>query len=102
MFIETARQWIEELRRADKLGDRSPRDLEDLAEEFARRLEDFFNGEVSRQLEACGKAADYERMLLYDGQYIHKYLNQSIPGYPAFRQEVLGKAKEKILGDFER
>ena len=101
MFIETARQWIQELRQAGKLKDRSPSDLESLTEEVGRRLEDFFNQEVSRHLEGCGKVADYERMLLYDGQYVHKYLNQAIPGYPAFRAEVFDKAKKKLLADLE-
>ena len=45
------------------------------------------------------KAVEFERMLLYDGQYMNKYLNQTIPAYPAFRLEVFSKARKVILGD---
>jgi hypothetical protein len=38
---------------------------------------------VVKQLKPVGKAADFERMILYDRQYVHKYLNQVIPGYYA-------------------
>jgi hypothetical protein len=38
-------------------------------------------------------------MLLYDSQYTHKYLNQTIPGYYGFRAEVFEKAREKIVGE---
>jgi hypothetical protein len=38
-------------------------------------------------------------MLLYDSQYMNKYLNQTIPGYPGFQKNIFDTAKKNILGD---
>jgi hypothetical protein len=46
-----------------------------------------------------GKDAEFERMLLYDSQYTHKYLNQTIPGYYGFRAEVFAQARKTITGE---
>ncbi len=54
---------------------------------------------MTRQLEPLGKAAEFERMLLYDSQYTHKYLNQTIPSYYGFRAEIFNKARKIILGE---
>ncbi|MDD2672000.1 MAG: hypothetical protein PHW43_06280 [Syntrophales bacterium] len=72
--------------------------VEALASEYAGKLEEFFNAEVARQLEIYGKLEEYERMLLYDTQYMSKYLNQTIPGFPAFRMEIFARAKKAIAG----
>ncbi|HRR40833.1 MAG TPA: hypothetical protein P5244_06340 [Syntrophales bacterium] len=99
MYLETARRWVAELQDSGKLSDLDSDAFEKLAQEYARRLEEFYLEEVARQMEKCGKAVEFERMLLYDGQYMNKYLNQTIPAYPAFRLEVFSKARKVILGD---
>jgi hypothetical protein len=99
MYIETARRWIAELREEGKLKDLESDALEKLAGDYAKRLEDIYLEEVTRQMEKYGKADEFERMLLYDGQYMNKYLNQTIPAYPAFRLEIFSKARKIILGD---
>jgi len=78
MFKETALTWIAELEKAGKLKEQDTTARDQLADDYARRLEEIFNQEVTRQLEPLGKAAEFERMLLYDSQYTHKYLNQTI------------------------
>ena len=45
-----------------------------------------------------GKVADFERMLIWDTQYTHKFLNQTIPGYPSFKMEIMERARKAILG----
>jgi phosphoserine aminotransferase len=99
MYIGTARRWIAELQDEGKLSGLDSDALETLANDYARRLEEIYLEEVTRQMEKYGKAEEFERMLLYDGQYMNKYLNQTIPGYPAFRMEIFSKARKIILGD---
>ena len=99
MFRETALTWIAELEDRGKLGPLDGELRSSLADEYALQLEEIFNEEVSRQLEPLGKAAEFERMLLYDSQYTHKYLNQTIPGYYGFRTEIFEKARKIILGE---
>jgi hypothetical protein len=99
MFREAALTWISEL---EEGGKHTPLDAESrskLANEYAQRLEEIFNEEVSRQLKPLGKDAEFERMLMYDSQYTHKYLNQTIPAYYGFRAEVFKKARRIILGE---
>jgi hypothetical protein len=98
MFKETALTWIAELEEAGKLRDLDAESRGRLAGDYAAQLEEIFNAEVSRQLEPIGKAAEFERMVLYDSQYTHKYLNQTIPSYYGFRAEIFEKAKAIILG----
>jgi len=99
MYIETARRWIAELRMEGKLADLDSEQLETLANDYAQKLEKIFTEEVTRQMEKYGKADEFERMLLYDSQYMNKYLNQTIPAYPAFRMEIFSKARKIILGE---
>ena len=99
MFKETALSWIAELEEAGKLGPLDGERRGRLADEYALKLEEIFNEEVSRQLGPLGKAAEFERMLLYDSQYTHKYLNQTIPSYYGFRTEIFEKARKIILGE---
>jgi hypothetical protein len=99
MFSETAQRWIEELKARGKLQELDDAELRRLADDYARRIEAFYDEAVRRQLEPVGKVAEYDRMILFDTQYLHKYLNQTIPGYPAFRFEVLQEARKAILGD---
>jgi hypothetical protein len=99
MFKETALTWIAELEKAGKLKEQDTTARDQLADDYARRLEEIFNQEVTRQLEPLGKAAEFERMLLYDSQYTHKYLNQTIPSYYGFRTEIFNKARKIILGE---
>ncbi len=101
MYIETARRWIAEQQDEGKLKGLDPEALEKLAQEYARRLEEIFTEEVTLQMERYGKAHEFERMLLYDGQYMNKYLNQTIPGYPAYRMEIFARARKIILGEGE-
>jgi hypothetical protein len=99
MFKETALTWIADLESAGKLAPLDGERRNRLADEYAAKLEEIFNQEVSRQLEPLGKASEFERMLLYDSQYTHKYLNQTIPGYYGFRAEIFEKARKIIVGD---
>lgn len=97
MFDETARMWIREMIERGTLRSEDEESLTQIAKDYARQLEDFFYREVTLHLEKSGKAAEFERMILYDSQYIHKYLNQTIPGYPGFRADIFNKAKKAIL-----
>jgi hypothetical protein len=98
MFEETARQWVREMSQEGKLSGCNEEFLKQLTKDYARRLEDIFTREVKKTLEDSGKAGEFERMLLYDGQYINKYLNQIIPGYPGFRKDLFERAKKLVLG----
>jgi hypothetical protein len=93
-FYETAKQWVEELRAQNKCDSSN---AEQLAREYAQKLEAFFNEEIKKQLAPVNKADEFERMLLWDTQYMNKYLNQTIPAFYAFREEVFKKAKKFIL-----
>lgn len=99
MFRETALHWISELEEAGKISRLDHESRSKLADDYAEKLEELFNEAVARQLEPLGKAAEFERMLLYDSQYMHKYLNQTIPSYYGFRAEIFEKAKKIILGE---
>jgi hypothetical protein len=99
MFRETALTWIAELQEAGKLTDLDAETRNKLANDYAQKLEDYFNEAIVNQLKPVGKAADFERMVLYDSQYVHKYLNQMIPGYYGFRSEIFDQAKKAILGE---
>jgi len=99
MFKETALTWIAELEKAGTLKEQDTPARNQLADDYARRLEEIFNQEVPLHLEPLGKAAEFERMLLYDSQYTHKYLNQTIPSYYGFRAEIFNKARKIILGE---
>lgn len=99
MFLETALTWISELEEAGKIGSLDTESRRKLANDYASKLEEIFNEYVVRQLEPLGKAAEFERMLLYDSQYTHKYLNQTIPSYYGFRAEIFEKARKIILGE---
>jgi hypothetical protein len=99
MFLETALTWIAELEEAGNISSLDTESRRRLANDYAQKLEEIFNEDVAKQLEPLGKAAEFERMLLYDSQYTHKYLNQTIPGYYGFRAEIFEKARKIILGD---
>ena len=98
MFEETARQWVREMFQEGKLDGCDGEFLKQLTKDYARQLEEIFTCEVKRNLEKTGKVGEFERMLLYDSQYINKYLNQTIPGYPGFRTDLFEKARKIILG----
>lgn len=98
MFEETARLWIREMLEGCKLHGSDHEFLMRLTKDYARQLEDFFYCEVRNNLEKSGKAEEFERMLLYDSQYMNKYLNQVIPGYAGFKADIFDKAKKMILG----
>jgi hypothetical protein len=98
MFQETASQWIDELDKEGKLANMDAEGRKVLVRDYATRIEEFFVTEVTRQLEPMGKVADFERMLIWDTQYTNKFLNQTIPGYPSFKIEILEKARKAILG----
>jgi hypothetical protein len=96
MFYETAKEWVDELRGQNKCDSDA---AEELVRKYAKRLEEIFNEEAKKQLEPIHKADEFERMLLWDGQYINKYLNQTIPAFYSFREEVFRKAKKIILNE---
>ena len=98
MFQDTASEWIEELDKEGKLGNIDADSRRALVRDYAIQIEEFFVAEVTRQLEPMGKVADFERMLIWDTQYTHKFLNQTIPGYPSFKMEILERARKTILG----
>ena len=99
IYEETARQWVAEIEQQGKCAYTGQEERERVIRDYARRLEEIFHQEVARQLGESGKARDFERMLLYDTQYIDKFLNQAIPAFPSFRTEVFNKAKRIILGE---
>jgi hypothetical protein len=99
MFKETALAWIAELQETGKLTDLDAETRNRLANDYAQKLEEYFNEAVVYQLKPVGKAADFEKMLLYDSQYVHKYLNQLIPGYYGFRADIFNQARKVILGE---
>ena len=98
MFQDTASEWIEELDKEGKLGNIDADSRRALVRDYAIRIEEFFVAEVTKQLEPMGKVADFERMLIWDTQYTHKFLNQTIPGYPSFKMEIMERARKAILG----
>ena len=99
MFKETALSWIADLEEAGRINGLDAVDRGKLADDYAAKLEAFFNEAVANQLKPLGKDTEFERMLLYDSQYTHKYLNQTIPSYYGFRAEVFEKARKTIIGD---
>jgi len=99
MFKEIALTWISELQEMGKLPDLDPEARNRLAADYTQKLEEYFNEAVVNQLKPVGKAADYEKMMLYDSQYVHKYLNQVIPGYYGFRADIFNQARKAILGE---
>jgi hypothetical protein len=98
MFQEIAGQWIDELDQEGKIGNLDEEGRRTLTRDYAARIEEYFVAEVTRQLEPMGKVADFERMLIWDTQYTHKFLNQTIPGYPSFKMEILERARKAIIG----
>jgi hypothetical protein len=75
MFEETARQWVREMQQEGKFSGYDEEFLKHLIKDYARQLEEIFTCEVKKNLEKTGKVGEFERMLLYDSQYINKYLN---------------------------
>lgn len=98
MFREETAQWIKDMRNEGKLAALDEAALSKLADEYTIKLEDFFNDAVRKQLAPAGKVADFEKMLIYDSQYTTKFLNQTIPGYLAFKTEIFLQAKKAITG----
>lgn len=94
MFYQIAKEWVDELRRQNKCDSDA---AEKLVREYAQKLEEIFNEEAKKQLQPLNKADEFERMLLWDTQYINKYLNQTIPAFYSFREEIFKKAKKIIL-----
>ena len=101
MFEEIAGLWISEMFKERKLYGHDREFLSQLHKDYARQLEEFFYCEVRNNLEKSGKIEEFERMLLYDSQYMNKYLNQVIPGYAGFKADIFDKAKKMILGDLK-
>lgn len=99
MFHETALGWIIEMEEKGTISGLDDAARKRLADDYALKLEAFFTEAVTEQLRPVGKAADFERMMIYDSQYVHKYLNQAIPGYYGFRSEIFEKARKAITGE---
>jgi hypothetical protein len=98
MFKEETRRWVDEMWSVGRLTELDEPALNKLVDDYAIRLEDYFNEAVRRQLTPVGKVADFEKMLIYDSQYTTKFLNQSIPGYLGFKTEIFRQAKKVITG----
>ena len=98
MFLETTRHWVNELQKEGKLAGKSPEETEQMALELSVKLEEYYYEQIRDQMEKLGKSAEFDRMILYDTQYLSKYLNQTLPAFPAFRYEIFEKAKKKLLG----
>jgi hypothetical protein len=96
MFKEETTRWVDEMRVEGKLAGLDETALKQLANEYAIKLEDYFNEAVRRQLAPVGKVADFEKMLIYDTQYTTKFLNQAIPGYMGFKIDIFHQAKNVI------
>ncbi len=99
MYKDTARLWVGEQKEKGKLEGLDGEGMEKLANEYARQIEEGYEEAVKKQLEPVGKVAEFERMMIFDGQYMNKYLNQTIPGYPAFKAETLDQLKKQIVKD---
>ncbi|MCK9230884.1 MAG: hypothetical protein M0Q23_08975 [Syntrophales bacterium] len=99
MFKETVLGWIAEMEEKGTIGRLDEGARTRLVDDYAVKLEEFFTQAVTKQLKPTGKAADFERMMIYDGQYVHKFLNQAIPGYYGFRAEIFEKARKAIIGE---
>ncbi len=97
MFQDIAQEWVDELVQEGRLADLDEEGRRALRRDYAHRIEEFFVAEVTRQLAPMGKVADFERMLIWDTQYTHKFLNQTIPGYPSFKMEILNRARREIF-----
>lgn len=97
MFQDIAQEWVDELTAAGRLDNLDEEGRRALRRDYASRIEEFFVAEVIKQLTPVGKVSDFERMLVWDTQYTHKFLNQTIPGYPSFKMEILAKARRAIL-----
>ncbi len=97
MFDETVRMWIREMIEEGSMHGSDEEFLKQHTKDYAHSLRKFFIARLPLHLEKSGKAEEFERMMLYDSQYIHKYLNQTIPGYPGFRADIFNKAKKTIL-----
>ncbi len=98
MFKEETSRWIKDLQDQGKLAEHDKEALGRLADAYAIKLEEYFNEAVRKQLGPTGKLADFEKMLLYDTQYTTKFLNQAIPGFPGFKEEIFRKARKEITG----
>lgn len=99
MFQDVAQEWMDELTAAGRMENHDEEGRRALRRDYAQQIEEFFIAAVTKQLEPMGKVSDFERMLVWDTQYTHKFLNQTIPGYPSFKMEILAKARKAILGD---
>jgi hypothetical protein len=97
MFQDIAQEWVDELTAAGRLENLDEEGRRALRRDYAGRIEEFFVAAVTKQLEPMGKVSDFERMLVWDTQYTHKFLNQTIPGYPSFKMEILDRARREIL-----
>lgn len=98
MFKEETNCWVNEMRSEGKLAEWDETALAKLVDDYAFKLEDYFNEAVRKQLAPVGKVADFEKMLIYDSQYTTKFLNQSIPGYVGFKIDIFRQAKKAITG----
>ena len=99
MFLEATRYWVKELQHKGKLTDKNPDELEQMALELSAKLESYYYEQIRDQMEKLGKTAELERMILYDTQYLSKYLNQTLPAFPAFKYEIFENAKKIFLGE---
>lgn len=96
MFYGEVVEWIEDLE-GKGLLQVMERDMKaHVVDRCVQKMESVFKEKVFKQLGPSGKAAEFERMLLWDTQYAFKYLNQMIPQFYTFRSQVIEEAKEII------
>jgi hypothetical protein len=98
MFKQAAREWLDEMERDGRLASLDEDARRRLVDQYAGRLDEIYQEEVLKQMEFRGKKRDYEHLVAYDSQYTTKFLNQVIPGYPRFREEIFARAKKLIVG----
>jgi hypothetical protein len=97
MYKETAREWVNQMKAEGRLEGLDDEALDKLVNQYATKIEEGYEEAVKKQLEPVGKVAEFERMMIFDGQYMNKYLNQTIPGYPAFKLETMNQLKKRIM-----
>ncbi len=98
-FLFETRRWVIELKANNQLLENTPADCEQLALDYAHKLEKYFQNEVSSELAIYGKKAEWEHVLAYGGQYLYIWLGINFPGMKQFRREVFVRARKDLIKD---
>ena len=98
-FLFETRKWVSDLKTNNQRLENTPADCEQLALDFAHKLEKYFQDEVSRELANYGKESEWEHVLAYGGQYLYIWLGINFPGMKEFRREVFARARKELIKD---